>query len=243
MRSVGAVVVAVLGLGACLAGCSSDGRETIDVYAASSLTDAFADLEDQYEALDPDVDVRLNLAGSTTLVTQIIEGAPADVVATADEATMRRLAAEVGLPEPPTTLATNRLVLAVAPGNPFDIDSLTDLADTELAIAICAPEVPCGAATLRAAEAAGVIIAADTVETNVRAVRARVELGEADVAVVYATDTRTDRVDRVDFDGSETVSYPIAVLDTDAGAEDFVAFVLGPDGRAVLAEYGFGAPA
>lgn len=235
-RVLGAGLLALV-----LGACSSGGADVnVDVYAASSLTDAFGRIETAYEATHTDVDIRLNLAGSATLATQVIEGAPADVLATADAATMARVV-EAGLVTTPATNFTrNRLALAVAPGNPLGITGLEDLARADLAVAVCAPEVPCGAAATRAADVAGITIDADTIETSVRAVRSRVELGEVDVGLVYATDL-SGAVEGIDLpaDASAPVDYPVAAVSNRSEATDFIEYLLGPAGQATLAEFGF----
>ena len=235
---------AVAALTIVAAGCGTAGSaSTVDVFAASSLTEAFADLATAYEQAHPGVDIRLNVAGSATLATQIVEGAPAEVFAAASDATMRRVVDAGYAASVPVPFATNRLVLAVAPGNPEGVVGIHDLAESGLAIAVCAPEVPCGEAAAAAAAAAGIEITADTVESNVRAVRARVALGEADVGVVYRTDLDDD-VEGVDLpDGlAPTIEYPIVGLVDTADATGFVAFVLAPRGQAILEAHGF-APA
>ncbi|RNB51467.1 molybdate ABC transporter substrate-binding protein [Agromyces tardus] len=219
---------------------------TITVFAAASLTDAFDELARQYEHAHPNVDVVLNSGGSAALAQQVVEGAPADVFASAAEGPMQTLV-DAGLATDPAVFATNTLQLAVPAGNRAGVTGLADLARAELRIALCDESVPCGAASAKLLAQARVTASPDTLESDVRAVLTKVSLGEVDAALVYRTDVLAagDAVEGIDVPGAASVvnRYPIAALD---GAPDaaagFVAFVTGPAGRAVLAEAGFGAP-
>lgn len=219
---------------------------TITLYAAASLQAAFDELITRFEQRNPSASVEAPVYdGSSTLVAQLIEGADADVLATADEATMADLVA-AGLEDAePQLFATNTLVIAVAPGNPLGIDDLDDLAGTDYAV--CAPAVPCGAATTELFGLEGVALDAITQEQNVTAVAERVAGGEVDAGLVYATDvaTRTAELEAVvpSAAGEVVNAYPITTLDgADEAAAGFVAFVLSDEGRSVLAELGFGPP-
>lgn len=247
MRALGVGVVVLCGLA--LAGCGAGTeRRTLTVLAAASLTESFTDLEKAFEAAHPGVDVRLNFAGSSALAQQIANGAPADVFASADQANMDKVT-EAGLATSPTVFATNRLTIAVAPGNPKRITGLADLGGDDVTSVVCAPQVPCGAAVGKAATAAGVTLKPASEEQDVKAVLSKVTAGEADAGLVYVTDVAATRgkADRVDFReaGDAVNSYPIVALAGAAKAdlaEEFVAFVLGDAGRRELAEAGFGAP-
>lgn len=227
------------------AGGSSPGelRGPLQVYAAASLSEAFDAIAEAFEAEHPAVDVTAVYDGSSTLVTQILEGAPADVFAAADEAT----AAKAGdLALDPHVFATNTLVIAVPAGNPARVAGLADLAD--VTSVLCAPEVPCGAASAALLERAGVTVAPASIEQNVTAVLTKISAGEADAGLVYATDVRgVDAVDAIVPEGTADVvnRYPIAAL-ADApnpeAAEAFVAFVRSEAARVLLADLGFGAP-
>ncbi|WP_105565616.1 molybdate ABC transporter substrate-binding protein [Microbacterium halophytorum] len=213
------------------------------VYAAASLSAAFGDLAADFEERNPGTTISLVADGSSTLVTQLTEGAPADVLATADERSMQD-AIDAGLVAEPSLFATNTLVIAVPAGNPAGIDELADLASATTVV--CAPEVPCGAASATLLESQGVEVEAASLEQNVTSVLAKVAAGEADAGLVYATDViGDDDVESIVPDGAADVvnRYPIAAVDgaSDAG-EAFAEFVLGDDGAAVLAEFGFGAP-
>lgn len=238
MRFGAAAAVVLAGM---VSGCGGDDTEVV-VFAASSLTDAFADLERAFEDRHADVDVVVSYGGSSTLATQIDQGAPADVFAAADRASAERVARAADL----ETFATNSLVLAVEPGNPRGVEGLSDLARDELVVVLAAPEVPVGAYSAEMLNRAGVEPSVDSYEQNVRAVLGKVSLGEADLGVVYVTDVLSAEgdVDGVAIpDGQNVVaSYPIAALTDDPAAQDLVEFVLGDEGRDVLTDAGFGVP-
>lgn len=220
-------------------GGAPDDERTLTVFAAASLTDAFTEIASAFESDRPDVDVVLNFAGSSELVAQIAEGAPADVVATADEATMARLDVRT------VVFATNRLEIVVEAGNPFQIDDLADLAQPGLVVVRCADEVPCGAYAIAVLDRAGVDVAVASLEANVKAVVTKVAVGEADAGLAYATDLGVADVDGVPFAEAADVAarYPIAALDDDDRvAREFVDAVTGAQGRSILADHGFGPP-
>lgn len=231
---------------------SSGGDElsgSVTVFAAASLTGSFTDLAADFEAAHPGVSVDLNLAGSSDLATQIVEGAPADVFASADAKNMGTVV-DAGLADgDPVDFATNVLEIAVPPGDPAGVRDLADLADPDLKVVVCAPAVPCGAATTTVTEAAGVALTPVSEESSVTDVLGKVTSGEADAGLVYVTDIAAagDAVEGVPFDESaEAVNtYPIVALtdsrESDA-AQAFVDYVAGPDGRAVLSAAGFGSP-
>lgn len=229
---------------------SSDTPEltgTLSVFAAASLKATFDQLREDFMAAHPSVTIpEITYDGSSTLVTQITEGAPADVFASADEANMDKIA---DLVTGRVDFATNTLVIAVAPGNPKGIASLADLARDDVVTVICSPEVPCGAASQRALNAAGVALTPASEEQNVTSVLTKVRAGEADAGLVYATDVNSaaGEVDGVDFpQAAEAVNtYPIAILADSANAaaaQAFVDLVTGASGQSVLAAAGFGKP-
>lgn len=235
-------------------GCTPSGtapmqRGMLAVFAAASLTTVFTELAGEFEADHPGVEVQLNLTGSPTLVEQIVEGAPADVFASADEANMTKLTDEGLIAGAPTLFATNTLQIVVPAGNPARVTGLADLADPHLRVVICAPEVPCGAATAAVEEAADVVISRDSEEEAVTDVLAKVTSGEADAGVVYVTDVigAGDEVEGVDIAEADAVvnRYPIGVVDGAAQpglAQQWIDLVLSADGRAALQAAGFGAP-
>lgn len=223
----------------------------ITVLAAASLTDAFTAVAEQVERDHPGSSVTLGFAASSELVAQVRSGAPADVLATANAATMATVV-DAGLAADPQVFATNRLQIAVPPDDPGDVDELADLAagaQPDRLVALCAAEVPCGAAAVQVFAAAGLTPGADTHEQDVRAVLTRVALGEVDAGLVYASDVVAAGGDVVGVDVPEAdaalTEDPVAVL-ADAPnpelAAAFVEEVTGERGRAVLAELGFGAP-
>lgn len=245
---VAAFVVAVLPLGGCATAdrASSPGHGltgTVTVYAAASLSRAFDEIGERVESDNPGVRVRAVYDGSSTLAAQILEGAPADVFASADEASMASLA---GVATDPAVFATNTLVIATPADNPAGIETLADL--TRATVVLCAPEVPCGAASDALLERAGVTVTPASLEQNVTAVLTKVAAGEADAGLVYATDVRgMDGVAATVPEGAEEIvnRYPIATIDgashPDAAAT-FVAFVRSAEGERILARHGFGAP-
>lgn len=246
---------AALLLAACAdAGRADDGAgqasspSPVRVFAAASLTDAFGELALAFRADNPGVEVELNLAGSSSLGTQILSGAPADVLASASSAVMDDLVA-AGAAAEPVSFATNRLQIAVPSGNPAGLTGIEDFDRTELFLGLCAQPVPCGQLADAALELAGVEPAIDTREPDVRALAAKVAAGELDAGIVYTTDVLAlaDELDGIDLPdrSNPEADYPIAVL-TDAGNPDgaaaFVAFVTSSQGRRILAAHGFGAP-
>lgn len=248
MRSLLALLVLSLGLAGCGVGNGrGEGQGTLTVYAAASLTTSFEKLAGRFEDQHDGVEVELSFGGSSDLVAQIQEGAPADVFASADLATMARLSAAGLAGQEPQSFATNTLQIAVAPDNPLGIASLADLTGPGVNLVTCAPAVPCGAAAHQAAEAAGVELRPVSEEQSVTDVLAKVTSGEADAGLVYLTDVRAAQgaVLGLDFPEARAAlnTYPITtVADSDAGdlAAQFVALVLSEDGRAILREAGFG---
>ena len=221
---------------------------TVTVFAAASLTEAFDELAERFEAEHPLVEVVLNSGGSAALAQQIVEGAPADVFASAAQPPMQTVI-DAGLARDAVVFATNTLELVVPAGNPGGVTGLDDLARPELRVALCDVTVPCGAASEALLARQGVAASADTLESDVKAVLTKVVLGEVDAALVYRTDVIAagGAVEGIEVPGAASVvnRYPIAAM-TDAAdpdvAADFVSFVTGSDGRAVLATAGFGAP-
>ena len=252
-RTLTTTTVAALALA--LAACGSDsgdgsggedGTTTIHVAAAASLTEAFEEIATDFEAEHEGVEVEYQFAGSSDLATQIAGGAQIDVFASADEANLDKVADSV---EDPQIFATNVLTIITEPGNPKKISGLDDLADPDLAVVVCAEQVPCGAAATTLTEQQGVTLDPASEESKVTDVLTKVSSGEADAGLVYVTDATAagEGVETVETEGADEVvnSYPIATL-TDAAAadvaEDFVAHVTGPEGHNVLQDKGFGTP-
>jgi molybdate transport system substrate-binding protein len=266
-RQTTAVLAAAL-LG--LAGCGSSAPEassrpsestsaggeltgTLTVFAAASLTDVFGELGDQLMVDNPDLDIQFNFAGSSALAMQITQGGAADVYASADESQMAKVA-DAGLVVDPVLFATNPLMLVVPSDNPLGIalpggggvPSLADILDHDVTMAVCAPEVPCGAAAAKVLEAAGLSAFPDTYEDDVRAVLTKVELGEVDAGLIYVSDVHAAGDKVVAFGFSESFQainrYPVSVL-TDApnpaAAHAFVDLVLSDAGQQILRDAGF----
>lgn len=244
-------------LTACLADAGSDETRgagaaeptTLTVYAAASLSETFETLGESFEASHDGVEVAFNFAGSSDLVAQILHGAPADVIATADTVNMDRLVAQDTLATDPTDFASNTLQIAVPPDNPAGVTDLADLADPDLVLVVCSPRVPCGSAAVAAAAAGGITLRPDSEEAAVTDVLGKVSSGEADAGLVYVTDVRRagDAVLGIPFEESRAAvnTYPIATLAASEYADlaqEFVALVLGPDGTQILAAAGFGPP-
>jgi molybdate transport system substrate-binding protein len=222
---------------------------TVTVLAAASLTEAFTTLGEQLEKDHPGTTVKFSFAASSELATQITSGAPADVFASASPSTMDQVVQAGAAAGDPVVFVRNRLQIAVPAGNPADVAGLADFATTDLKVALCAPEVPCGDAADRAFDAAGVTPAPDTLEPDVKAVLSKMSLGEVDAALVYRTDVIAagDQVEGIDFPeaGDAVNDYPIVVL-ADApnpeGATAFADLVESPKGAAVLQKAGFEQP-
>jgi len=221
---------------------------TVTVLAAASLTDAFEQLGARFEERHDGTTVELSFAASSTLVQQIQQGAPADVLASADTSTMQQVVESGDVAGRPAVFARNRLAIAVEEGNPEDIAGLDDLDRAGLVVVLCAAQVPCGSYADQALAEVGVTAKVASREENARATLSRVELGEADAAVVYATDVEASgRVEGVAIPDAENViaTYPIAALDESANADaadGFVDFVRSRRGQSVLRRFGFLAP-
>lgn len=249
-----ALALAALALVTPLAACGSDSDggdggnggdgTTLTVFAAASLTKTFTELGKDFEADHDGTTVKLSFGGSSDLVEQIRSGAPADVFASADTKNMDKLGDDA---VDPKDFASNVLEIAVPPGNPAHVTSFQDLARPGLKLVVCAPEVPCGAATASVAQKAGVTLQPVSQEQSVTDVLGKVSSGEADAGVVYVTDVKAagDDVQGVTFPESSSVvnTYPIATVKGSKHADlaqQFVDLVLGDDGQKALAAAGFG---
>lgn len=234
---------AALALTGCGSGAAQEG--TLTVLAAASLTDVLGRIADDFETDHPGVTVEQSFTASSTVVAQVNEGAPADVIALAGTGPLDLLAAEHRHGDV-VTFATNSLRLAVPPDNPAGVTGVQDLADAGLRLVVCEEHVPCGAATAALFDALGIAPTVASREHDVRAVLTKVELGEADVGVVYRTDVAAagDRVLGVDVPEEVDVvtSYPALAVSDAPLAEVFVDELLSPRAQAHLADAGFGAP-
>jgi molybdate transport system substrate-binding protein len=222
---------------------------SLTVFAAASLTDVFTDLGDRLMADNPQLEVEFNFAGSSALATQLTEGAPADVFASANEPQMQ-VVTDAGLDaDAPVVFTENVLEIAVPSDNPAKVTGIDDFADADLTLAVCAPDVPCGAAAEDVFTAAGVDAEPDTQEEDVKAALTKVELGEVDAALVYTTDVIAagDEVEGIAFPEAEQAinEYPIVALEdapNAAAARAFVDLVLSDAGQEALQDAGFRAP-
>jgi molybdate transport system substrate-binding protein len=231
-------------------GAASEGATgPITVFAAASLTESFTEIGKDFEAANPGSTVTFNFAGSSTLAAQINEGAPADLFAAASPATMKTVTDAGNGAGSPVAFGRNQLVIAVPKGNPKGIAGLSDLNRSELKIALCAEQVPCGAAARKTLDAANVALTPATLEQDVKGALSKVKLGEVDAALVYRTDAKsavTD-VDGVEFPESASAinDYVLAQVRNarnPAGASAFLAYVRSEKGQAILAKAGFQAP-
>lgn len=242
-----------------LTGCSSDettGTEPtstttatagpLTVFAAASLKSTFTELGKQFEAAHPGSTVTFNFAGSSDLVAQLHQGAPADVFASADTNNMTKAG---DLVDHPVNFATNTLTIVTPPGNPGQVASFADLAKPGVTVVICAPQVPCGAATEKVEKSTGVTLTPVSEESSVTDVLGKVTSGQADAGLVYVTDAKNAgaKVTEVPFPESASAvnTYPIATVTSStnpSGAAAFTELVTGPQGQRVLADAGFAAP-
>lgn len=239
-RAAGLLLAAVLPIAACSGsadGAADDGRPTVTVFAAASLTEVLEAVADAYDAAE----LELSFAGSQSLVAQVQQGAPADVVVTADESSARALGGQ--LDGEPVVVARNALAVVTERGNPLGLTTLADLARPGVGVVLGAPEVPVGRAARTALERAGVQVRPLSEEPDVKAVLGKVRLGEADAGVVYATDlaAAAGDVDGFVLDGVAN-AYLAGVVAGSAeptAARDLVAWLRGDDGQALLARSGF----
>lgn len=221
---------------------------TITVFAAASLKESFTALGKKFEAANPGVKVTFNFGGSSALAQSINSGAPADVFAAASPATMKTVTDAKGAADP-KVFVRNTLEIAVPKGNPKHIAALKDLAGSGVKVALCAKEVPCGAAAVTALKAGAVTLTPVTLEQDVKGALTKVELGEVDASLVYRTDVKSDaaKIDGVDFpEAAQAVNdYPIAALTkapNAAGAAAFAAYIQSAEAQQALTAAGFQAP-
>ncbi|GHK00040.1 molybdate ABC transporter substrate-binding protein [Streptomyces sp. NPDC003753] len=258
VQVAGAGAAALLALSACSS--SSDSPKTaasaaapspkpsgtVTVFAAASLKESFTTLGKQFEKEHPGTKVSFNFGGSDTLAASITGGAPADVFAAASPKTMAIVTDKKDTATSPVTFVRNQLEIATLPGNPDKVSSLKDLTKSGLKVVLCDKTVPCGAAAQKALAASGLKLTPVSYEQDVKSALTKVELKEADAAVVYRTDVRAagDKVQGVEFPESAKAvnDYPIALLKDAPNAEaakEFIALVTSAEGRKVLTEAGF----
>ena len=240
------VLLVGLALPILLTSCVSneDASSVITVSAAASLSDAFTEIGEVFEERNPEVTVRFNFAGSSTLAEQINSGAPVDVFAAASDEAMERAQSEL---EEPRQFAVNALAIAVPPGNPAGITSLQDLEQPSVTLVVCDAPVPCGAAALALFDRNNLDITPSSLEPDVRAVLTKVITDEVDAGIVYRSDVRAagDQVESIEIPDPSNVStiYPIAIVKgSQPTARNFMDFVLSDEGQSILREWGFGSP-
>ncbi len=221
---------------------------SITVFAASSLKEAFTTIGSQFEAAHPGVKVTFSFGASSALATQIINGAPADVFASASPKNMQQIVT-AGDAANPVTFANNVMEVAVPPANPAGVTSVTDLATPSVKVALCQPQVPCGTTAAKVFANAKITVKPVTLEPDVKSVLSKVELDAVDAGVVYVTDVRAAgaKVKGVQIAANlnASTSYPIAPISKSrntATAQAFAAYVASPAGESVLAAAGFEKP-
>ncbi len=261
MKLVARVTAVTAVLTLAVAGCGSSddssspssseaaGSGKLIVFAAASLKKSFTAIGEQFKTDNPGSDIEFSFAGSSDLVTQLTQGAPADVFASADTKNMDKAAEADLLAGDPVNFATNTLTIVTAPGNPKKIASFKDLAASGLSVVVCAPQVPCGSATEKVEKATGVQLNPVSEESQVTDVLGKVTSGQADAGLVYVTDAQGagDKVTAVPFPESAGAvnTYPIAVLEQSTQPElarTFVDLVTGEAGQKVLNAAGFAKP-
>jgi molybdate transport system substrate-binding protein len=220
----------------------------ITVGAAASLTGVLPEIAQSFSAENPDITVRFTFAGSNAIVEQVRGGAPIDVVATASASLMDTAVSE-GLAGDPTVFARNSMIIAMPPGNPAGVQSLQDLARSNVKVAVCAAQAPCGSATAELLAKNGVSVSPVTQELDVRDVLGKVLSDEVDAGIVYVTDARSAgrQVASIAIPASSnvTTTYPIAVVKESrhlAAAQTFVEYVASPAGQETLRAWGFATP-
>jgi molybdate transport system substrate-binding protein len=254
------LTIAVIAASLALAGCGSSSKATtsalntaapvtLTLLAAASLTDIGPQLATEFTKAHPNVTVKFSFGGSATLAQQVVQGAPADVFLSASPAAMKTVIDAGDAVGTPANFVSNQLVIAVKPGNPKGIASLADLTKAGLKVVVCAPDQPCGSAATKALAAGNVKLTPVSLEPDVKSALSKVELGEADAALVYRTDAKSSagKVDGVEFPESAKAinEYPAAVLKQSKNPSDAQAFVAFMESPAVLTELeaaGFQAP-
>jgi len=250
---VAALAVATLATAA-VAGCSpaagepgdSATRHTVVVLGASSLTEPLSAIAKDFEASHPGTDVQLSFAASSILVTQVNQGAPADLIAFAGTSIMGRLDKSLIAKNGTRSLASNTLEIATPPSNPGNVNAITDLSRPTLNVVLCAAAVPCGAAAAKALSLAGVVAHVVSYETDARTTLAKVKLGEADAAIVYHSDVVSAgaqvRGVQIPAAFNQTLDYPLIRLGDDPTTVELMAYLLSDQGRKRLRDNGFLTP-
>ena len=249
-RAVHVVLVPLLAFMLSPACSRTAAPQPVLVFAAASLAAPFQQLAKEFEQRHPGAKLELNFEGTPQLVMKLLQqGAPADVLAAADEANMQKVVSAGKTANAPAEFARNALTIVVGKGNPKGIRSLADLARSDLRVVLCGPEVPAGRYARQSLDKAAVTVRSSSDEPSVKAVVTKVQLGEADAGIVYVTDTMAagDKAAAVPIPDEHNVvaSYPIAVLAAGANrslAEQFVAHVRSEAGKRTLQSFGFLTP-
>lgn len=247
LRSTLTILVVLASVSGLVTGCGSKDDKTVTVLAASSLTGTFTTLADQFEKDHDGVTVKLAFDSSATLAQQATQGAPADVLATADTTTMD--SAQAALADQPQNFATNVMVLVTPPDNPAGIKQFSDLSSDKVTYVVCVDTAPCGKVAGALLQDNQITAKPVSAEVDVKSVLAKVTEGEADAGIVYTTDAVAagDQVASLPIPHAkqEITTYPIATLkqsEDSTLAQQFVDLVLSQQGQQVLQQAGFGAP-
>jgi molybdate transport system substrate-binding protein len=218
----------------------------ITVFAAASLTESFDAIAKQFEKKYPDVSVKFDYDASSNLATQINQGAPADVFASADQDNLQKTIDSGAVTPPAVVFAKNRLEIAVEKGNPKKIKSLADLQKSGLVVVLCADQVPCGKYAAQSLAMAGVTINPSSKEENAKATLSKVSIGEADASIVYVTDVKASKgtTSGVKIADKQNViaTYPMGVVKESqnaTAAKAWVQYVTSKDGQKTLRKFGF----
>ncbi|WP_406475578.1 molybdate ABC transporter substrate-binding protein [Streptomyces sp. NBC_01615] len=260
LQVAGAGAAALLALSACSSSDDSSAKSdpssssssspklsgTVTVFAAASLKESFTTLGKEFEKAHPGTKVTFSFGGSDTLAASITGGAPADVFAAASPKTMAIVTDAKDGVGTPATFVRNQLEIATLPGNPDKVASLKDLTKSGLKVVLCDKTVPCGAAAQKALDAGSLKLTPVSYEQDVKSALTKVELKEADAAVVYKTDVKAagDKVEGVEFPESAKAinDYPITLLKdapNAAAAKAFIELVTSAEGQKVLTAAGF----
>ena len=246
---VATLAVTALALGGCGAAAGEPDpptRHTVVVLAASSLTESLTAIAADFEASHPGTDVQLSFAASSTVVVQVNQGAPADLIALAGASSMGPLEKSRIAKDGIRSLAGNTLEIATPPGNPGKVNALADLSRPTLKVVLCAATAPCGKAAAKTLTATGVMAHVVSYETDVKATLAKVQLGEADAAIVYHSDVVSagKQVHGVQIPASvnQRLDYPLVRLNNDPMTAELMAYLLSDHGRKRLCDNGFLTP-
>lgn len=248
-RALVAALAPAMLFSACASSTESQAQTTLKVYAASSLATPFEYAGLAFEGVHPGVRVQFNLGASSDLARFVQEGAPADVFASADVANMDKVESEDLLDSPSVIFATNYLEIIVEKGNPLNISSLEDLSNPDLIFVTTNPDVPIGKYTAEVLRKAGVSITPDSFESNVKGIMLKVASGEADAGIVYhseviASDGQVEGI-KIPTEFNIVAKYPIGIIKNSANkkvAQEFIDFLLSPQGQDLLTQYGFKTP-